>query len=309
MTAIHPIGIDVAKDTLELAGDTPAQIANQPAALRAWLGKLKTRHPAAHLVCEATGRHHHALQVAAAEAGVPLTVLNPRQARDFARSLGRLAKTDAIDAETLRLLGETLRPKATPVPGKALRELQDLLMVRAALVDEQTAWKNRTALLGPAAARLCTRRQRTLEKEIARVEHAVDALLERPEAEALAHKAQTLCLVCGIGIRTALVLVAWLAELGHCNRRQIAALAGLAPMNRDSGQYRGERHIAHGRAPVRKALYQAAVVAARYNEHLKPFYERLRAHGKPARLAFTAVARKLLVFLNSLLASPANSPS
>ncbi len=309
MTAIHPIGIDIAKDTLELAGDAPAQIANQPAALRAWLRKLKTRQPAAHLVCEATGRHHHALQVAAAEAGVPLTIVNPRQARDFARSLGRLAKTDRLDAETLRRLGQSLQPKATPVPDKALRELQDLLMIRAALVDEQTAWKNRAALLRPAAARLCTRHLRTLEKELARVEHALDALLAQPAAEELGQKAQTLCLVCGIGLRTALVLVAWLAELGRCNRRQIAALAGLAPLNRDSGQYRGQRHIAHGRAPVRKALYQAAVVAARYNEHLKPFYERLRAHGKPARLAFTAVARKLLVFLNRLLAPHTNSPS
>jgi transposase len=307
MTATHHIGIDIAKDLLEVAGDTLCQIANQPAALKAWLGQLKTRQPGAHLICEATGRHHHALQTAAAQAGVPLTVVNPRQARDFARSLGRLAKTDALDADSLRLLGQRLQPAPTPVPEKSLRDLQDLLMIRAAVVDEQTAWKNRAALLGPEAARLCLRRQRTLEKEIAQVEAAIDALLSRPEAETLGQKAQTLCLVCGVGLRTALVLLAWLSELGQCNRRQIAALAGLAPVNRDSGQYRGERHIAHGRAPVRKALYQAAVVAARYNEHLKPFYQRLRAHGKPARLALIAVARKLLVFLNRLLASPSSS--
>lgn len=309
MTALCHIGIDIAKDTLEIAGDSPAQIVNRPAALRAWLDKLKARRPGAHLICEATGRHHHALQTAAAEAGVPLTVVNPRQARDFARSLGRLAKTDRLDAETLRRLGQSLKPPATPVPEKALRSLQDLLMVRGALVDEQSGWKNRSALLGPEAARLCLRRLRSLEKEIARVETAIDTLLAQPQAGALGQKAQTLCLVCGIGIRTALVLIGWLSELGSCNRRQIAALAGLAPLNRDSGQYRGERHIAHGRAPVRKALYQAAVVAARFNEHLKPFYERLRAQGKPARVALIAVARKLLVFLNRILSQPATCPA
>ena len=182
-------------------------------------------------------------------------------------------------------------------------------MVRGALIDEQSGWKNRSALLGPEAARLCLRRLRSLEKEIARVETAIDTLLAQPQAGALGQKAQTLCLVCGIGIRTALVLIGWLSELGSCNRRQIAALAGLAPLNRDSGQYRGERHIAHGRAPVRKALYQAAVVAARFNEHLKPFYERLRAQGKPARVALIAVARKLLVFLNRILSQPATCPA
>jgi transposase len=105
-----------------------------------------------------------------------------------------------------------------------------------------------------------------------------------------------------VGVRTAVVLVAWLAELGSCDRRQIAKLAGLAPLNRDSGQWRGHRHIVHGRAPVRKALYQAAVVAAQHNEHLRPFYQRLRAAGKPAKVAYVAVARKLLVFLNRILA-------
>lgn len=301
-SAIHYVGIDLAQDTLAIAGASLTEVKNEPAALRRWLAQLKQNQSTAHLICEATGRHHHALQQAAAEAGVPLTVINPRQARDFARSLGRLEKTDAIDAALLRRLGEALRPAPTVMPGIVLLQLQDLLVVRTALVEEQTAWQNRTALLQTPAAKLCGRHLHTLERDLAAVESEIDALLLSPAAEILQTKVQTLCLVCGIGVRVALVLVAWLAELGQCNRRQIAKLAGLAPLARDSGQWRGQRHIAHGRAPVRRALYQAALVAARHNEHLKPFYQRLRAAGKPAKLAFIAVARKLLIFLNRLLA-------
>lgn len=303
------IGIDVASDLLAVAGAEPAQVKNEPLALRRWLETLKRTQPRAHLICEATGRHHRALQLAAAEVNVPLSIINPRQARDLARSVGQLEKTDAVDAQLLRRLGAALHPAPTSVPEPALRELQDLVGLRAALVEEQTAWANRQALLGPTAARLCARRLRTLERELALVEEAIDALLATPAASELATKTQALCLVCGIGVRTAVVLVAWLAELGSCNRRQIAKLAGLAPLNRDSGQWRGHRHIAHGRAPVRKALYQAAVVAARHNEHLRPFYQRLRAAGKPAKVAYVAVARKLLVFLNRILSDAAPSPA
>lgn len=301
-SAIHYVGIDLAQPTAAIAGASPAEVKNELAALRRWLLQLKSTRPTAHLICEATGRHHHALQQAAAEVGLALTVVNPRQARDFARSLGRLEKTDAIDAMLLRRLGEALHPAPTVMPSLVLRQLQDLLVVRAALVEEQTAWQNRAALLQPAAAKLCDRHLRSLERDLAAVESALDALLATPAAELLQTKVQTLCLVCGVGVRVALVLVAWLAELGQCNRRQIAKLAGLAPLARDSGQWRGQRHIAHGRAPVRRALYQAALVAARHNEHLRPFYQRLRAAGKPAKLAFIALARKLLIFLNRLLA-------
>lgn len=303
------IGIDVASDLLEVAGALPAQVKNEPLALRRWLEALKRHHPQAHLICEATGRHHRALQVAAAAAGVPLSIINPRQARDLARSLGQLEKTDAVDAQLLRRLGTTLQPAPTAVPAPALRELQDLVGLRSALVEEQTAWVNRQALLGATAAKLCARRLRTLARELTQIEQAIDAFLATPAAAELATKTQALCLVCGIGVRTAVVLIAWLSELGSCNRRQIAKLAGLAPLNHDSGHWRGHRHIAHGRAPVRKALYQAAVVAARHNEHLRPFYQRLRASGKPAKVAYVAVARKLLVFLNRILsdASPASA--
>ena len=300
-SATHYVGVDVAQDFLALAGTVPAHVPNQPAALQAWLTTLRAAQPSVHLLCEATGRHHHALHVAAAAAGVPLSVLNPRQVRDFARSLGRLEKTDAVDAHLLQRLGPALTPAATPLRPAALRQMQDLLVVRQALVEEQSAWTNRAALLSAPAARLCARRQRALGRELARVEAQLAALLATPQAAPLQHRVQTLCLVCGVGERTAWVLVAGLAELGRCNRRQIAKLAGLAPLNCDSGRFRGERHIAHCRAPIRRALYQAAVVAARHNEHLRPLYQRLRAAGRPAKVAYIAVARKLLIFLNRLL--------
>lgn len=299
--AIHYVGIDVAQDSLALCGAPTATVINQPDQLRPWLALCLSEHPNLHLVCEATGRHHHALQAAAAAAGVPLSVLNPRQVRDFARSLGRLEKTDAVDARLLQRLGQTLQPGATPLAPVTLRHLQDLLVVRQALVEEQTAWSNRQALLSAAATRCCLRHRRSLVRDLAYVEEQIAVLLDQPEATPIQERVQTLCLVCGIGERTAWILVAWLAELGRCNHRQIAKLGGLAPLNRDSGLFRGERHIAHGRAPVRRALYLAAVVAARHNEHLRPFYLRLRAKGKPAKVAYVAVARKLLVFLNRLL--------
>lgn len=309
-SAIHYVGIDCAQQALQLAGTTLAQVKNEPAALAAWLRQMKQTHGQPHLICEATGRHHRALQVAAAAASVPLTILNPRQARDFARGVGRLEKTDAVDAAMLRRYGEALQPAATPLPVPVLRQLQDLLVVRQALVEEQNGWSQRQALLSGPAATLCRRQHAGLDRQLAKVEAAIEQLLAQPQAEPLNLKVQTLCLVCGVGVRTALVLVAGLSELGHCNRRQVAKLAGLAPLARDSGAWRGHRHIAHGRSPVRRALYQAAVVAARHNEHLRPFYQRLRANGKPAKLAYIAVARKLLIFLNSALCdSSALTPS
>lgn len=299
--AIHYVGVDVAQAALALCGAPTATVSNQPDQLHPWLAQCRSEHPNLHLVCEATGRHHHALQAAAAKAGVPLSVLNPRQVRDFARSLGRLEKTDAVDARVLQRYGETLQPAATALVPAALRHLQDLLVVRQALVEEQTAWSNRQSLLSTAATRCCCRHRRSLARDLAYVEEQIAVLLDQPAAAPLQERVQTLCLVCGVGDRTAWVLVAWLAELGRCNHRQIAKLGGLAPLNRDSGRFRGERHIAHGRSPVRRALYLAAVVAARHNEHLRPFYLRLRAKGKPAKVAYVAVARKLLVFLNRLL--------
>jgi transposase len=297
------VGADGAQDTIAFCGPTAATIDNTPAALRAYLAALP---PGTHLVCEATGRHHHALHQACAALGRPLTVLNPAHARAYARSLGKLEKTDALDAAVLRRFGHERRPAATPAPTAERQALLDLLMVRTALVADLADHRRRDRLLVPAAQRelralirVLATRQRALERQLA-------AWLDTAPADWQA-RVQTLCLVVGVNVRSALQLTAYLPELGVCNRRQIAKLAGLAPLPWDSGQLRGVRRIQHGRAPARRVLYQCAVVAARWNETLRPHYQQLRARGVPAKPAYVAVARKLLVYLNALL-RPTDAP-
>jgi transposase len=251
--ATHYVGADVAKDTITFCGPTAATIDNTPGALDAYLHQLPVP---AHLICEATGRCHHLLQARCAHARIALSVLNPMHVRSFARSLGKLEKTDRLDAAILRRFGEERRPAPSPPPDPARQQLLDLLMVWQALAGDLCAYR---------------------------------------------HRVQTLCLVKGVGVLSALQLVAYLPELGRCNRRQIAKLAGLAPLPWDSGQLHGVRRIQHGRSQVRRVLYPCAVVAARWNETLRPHYQQLRARGLAARPAYCAVARKLLVLLNASL--------
>jgi transposase len=291
------VGADVAQDTVAFCGLKTATVKNTSAQLRAYLGALPAE---AHVVCEATGRHHHALQQACQALGRSLTVLNPAHARAYANSLGKLEKTDAIDAALLRRFGEERRPPATPAPSAEQRGLLDLLMLRSAVVEDISAYRHRQALLTPTAqtelaALLVALRARRLA-----LERQLAAWLEAAPQE-WRDRVQTLCLTVGIGTLSALQLLAYLPELGACNRRQVAKLAGLAPLPRDSGRMHGVRRIQHGRAPARRVLYQCAVVAARWNETLRPHYQQLRARGKPAKLAYVAVARKLLVYLNALL--------
>lgn len=297
------VGADVAKDTIAFCGPTAAIIPNEPAALRAYLDALP---PAAHLVCEATGRHHHRLHQGCAAAGRPLTVLNPARVRDFARSLGRLEKTDTIDGAVLRRFGHERHPAPTPLPSPERQALLDLLMVRTALVADLSDCRRRDHLLAPAARRELRVLARVLQTRQRALERRLDAWLEAAPAP-WRDRVQTLCLVLGVSTLSALQLLAYLPELGTCNRRQIAKLAGLAPLPWDSGTLHGVRCIQHGRAPARRVLYQCAVVAARWNDALRPGYLRLRARGKPAKLAYVAVARRLLIYLNALL-RPASAP-
>lgn len=298
------VGADVARDTIAFCGPTAATIKNEPIALRAYLDTLPAN---THLVCEATGRHHHALHQACTAALRPLTVLNPAHVRFYAHSLGKLEKTDALDAAILRRFGQERRPAATPPPSIAQQTLRDLLMVRAALVENIAEHRRRDHLLRPVAQRelraligTLQTRQRALEKRLA-------AWLEAAPAD-WQDRVQTLCLVVGVGVLSALQLLAYLPELGSCNRGQIAKLAGLAPLPWDSGTGHGVRRIQHGRAPARRVLYQCAVVAARWNDTLRPHYQQLRARGLPAKPAYVAVARKLLIYLNALL-RPTDAPS
>jgi transposase len=295
------VGVDVSKDSIIVCGPgaaTVMTVSNTPAALRAWLAGLPAR---AHLICEATGRYHYALQAACAAAAVPLTCVNPAHARHYARSLGKGEKTDAVDAALLRRLGQERAPAATAGPSPVQRELSDLLMVRAALVREIAAQRMRMALLTPAASREVLATVRALRARLASVERALEGWLEHPQAGPWRERVHTLCLAVGVNVRSALALIGCIPELGTCNRRQIAKLAGLAPLPWDSGQLSGPRHIQGGRAPARKVLYQCAVVAARWHPASREHYRQLRARGKPAKVAYVAIARKLLIYLNSLL--------
>lgn len=291
------VGADVAQDSIAFCGATAATVGNTPAALRAY---LETLPPDAHVVCEATGRNHHALRQACAEAARPLTCLNPAQARAFAHSLGQREKTDALDAAVLRRFGHERRPAATPPPEPERQVLLDLLMVRSALVADLADHRRRDRLLQPEARRELRLLQRVLQTRMQAVERRLSAWLEAAPV-AWQHRVQTLCLACGVGTLSALQLCAYLPELGTCNRRQIAKLAGLAPLPWDSGKMHGVRCIQQGRAPARRVLYQCAVVAARWNDTLRPHYLQLRARGLPAKKAYVALARKLLIYLNALL--------
>lgn len=299
--ATHYVGADVAKDQVTFCGPTAATIDNTPEALDAYLRQLPAP---AHLICEATGRCHHLLQARCAHAQIALSVLNPMHARNFARSLGKLEKTDRLDAAILKRFGEERRPAASPPPDPARQQLLDLLMVRQALTGDLAAYRHRDVMIGKRAATQLRRVVEVLEKRLQGLDRELSRWLEHA-AEDYHHRVQTLCLVKGVGVLSALQLVAYLPELGRCNRRQIAKLAGLAPLPWDSGRLHGVRRIQHGRPQVRRVLYPCAVVAARWNETLRPHYQQLRARGLAAKPAYCAVARKLLVLLNaSLRATP-----
>lgn len=297
------VGVDVAK--LALAIQFPDQswsTANTAQGHAAFLAKLRVLG-AVHVICEATGGYERALVLALHQAGVAVSVINPRQVRDFARARGRLAKTDAIDAALLRDYGIALRPApdAPPLEGEA--EFAELVRARqelvALLTDELNRREHATV---PALVKLSLARERQLKKQLARLDQLIDAhVAARP---ALTAKAERLQQVRGVGRVSAFTVLALLPELGRLGDAQAAALAGVAPLNRDSGQFRGQRHIHGGRAAVRRVLYMAALAATIHNPILKAFYQQLKARGKPSKVALTAVMRKLVILLNRLLKNP-----
>ena len=252
------------------------------------------------MVLEATGGLETAVWAALEAAGLRVAVVNPKRVRDFARSLGLLAKTDRLDARVLALFGERLRPAVTRLPSRQLRDLRELLRHLDALVGLRAQQRTRKwQLQGVAVLASAERVIASLSQEIALLEQQVEqALREQPAA---CQRATQLRTAPGIGPKTCWALLADLPELGQLSARQAAALAGLAPLARDSGQFRGRRRIAAGRPRVRKALYLAARAAVRCDPHLAAFRARLLAVGKPKQVALIAVARKLLVALNAMI--------
>lgn len=265
------------------------------------LTRLLTRRRVASIVMEATGKWHRPVHRRLHQAGLAVAVVNPYRSRTFAAAMGRLAKTDAIDAKTLAAFAATLNPQATPPSPKLLSELQELMGAAAAAKAERTALRNRLHTIeSPFLRRQTERLLAALGGHIERLETEIARRIKADDR--LARRYAILTSIPGVGPVTAATLIAALAELGGLNAKQAAALAGLAPMNRDSGVLRGQRHIAGGRASVRACLYMAAISAARANPDLKRFYQRLREAGKKPKLALIAVARKLVILANTLIA-------
>jgi transposase len=302
-TAPLYVGIDVAKAHLDVAlgpAGRTARYPNDEAGIAAVLALLADSPPAL-IVTEATGALEVPLAAALAAAGLPVVVVNPLQARRFAQSMGRTAKTDALDARALALFAERVRPEVRPLPEIAARELAALLARRRQLIAMRVAETNR---LGTAEAVV----RPDLEAHIAYLGRQVEETDRRlaaavRDSPAWREREELLRGIPGIGPVASRTLLGELPGLGTLGRRKIAALVGLAPMNRDSGALRGRRMILGGRGAVRSALYMAALAAVRHNPALKAFYGRLLAAGKAKKVALTAAAHKLLTIADAILRS------
>lgn len=295
------VGIDVSKDRLDVhvrPSDEPFSVARDAEGLKALIERLAGL-PVALVVLEATGGYETVVAATLGAAGLPLAVVNPRQIRDFARASGRLAKTDALDAAAIAHFAAAMRPDAQRLPDEAMRALGELVARRRQLVEMMGAERQRARLLTQRRLlKSIARHLAMLQKELSALESDIDDAVRG--SPLWRERVELLTSVPGVGQTTARVLIAELPELGQLTDKKLAALAGLAPMNRDSGRRRGPRAIRGGRATVRTALYLAAAVGVRHNPVLKPFFERLRARGRSYRQAVVACAHKLLTILNAI---------
>ncbi len=296
------VGIDVSKDELEVHC-MPRGIRfvrrNNRRGIAALVARLAKLQPTL-IALEATGGHEVPAATALVAAGFAVAVINPRRVRAFARSLGLLAKTDPIDARVLALFAERIKPPARPLPDAACRAFDALVTRRRQLVGMLIAEKNRLQAAGATGVRTGIRRSiRWLTRQVGRIDEDLTAAVgQSPEWSA---KEALLRKIKGIGPVVSRTLLASLPELGTLSRQQIAALAGLAPVNRDSGKRVGRRLVLGGRVEVRTLLFMAAMTAARHNVFLKAFSDRLKAKGKPPKVRLVAVARKLLTIANAVV--------
>ena len=296
------VGIDVCKDRLDVhlhPIGRRLRVANDRDGIKRLKREL-ARHPVARVVMEATAKYHRCAHRSLSQSGFAVSVVNPLRARLFAQALGRHAKTDPIDAKMLAILADMMAPQATPPASETLEALQELVHARHAATAERTALVNRRAASQTAFIR----------RELARRLKSLDGHIERLATQIarhiagnadLARRYAILISIPGVGPAVAAALIADLPELGRLGRQAIACLAGLAPFADDSGDANGPRHIRGGRAQPRRALYWAALSAARHNPDLAIFYKRLRDNGKKPKVALTAVMRKIVVLSNSLL--------
>ena len=298
------IGIDVSSQTLEVVSSAQAktwQASNDAHGIESLCSQLTALGPAL-VVLEATGGYEFEAACALQAAGLPTAVVNPRMARDFARAMGALAKTDALDAHMLAAFARVLHQHpererfVKPLADAQLQQLQALVLRRRQIVQMLTGERQRLRISHAAARPSIERVIEFLKQELGDSDTEVAAHVQHHHAQL----AQALTSVPGIGAASVAVLLAELPELGKLDRRRVAALVGVAPLNRDSGQMRGQRSIWGGRAQVRRTLYMATLTAVRYNPVLKPYYEHLLAAGKRKKVALVACMRKLLTMLNAI---------
>lgn len=293
------VGIDVCKASLDVATSDNGQVLTWPNDKRGIQALASYLKGSSLVVLEASGGYERMVSSALAAQRIPVAVVNPRQVRDFARATGTLAKTDAIDARVLCRFAAVIKPPVRTLASEEEQALSETQARRQQLLDMLTAEKNRLRLSGPEVARDIREHIRWLEKRLKRVEAE---LRDKVQAnEVWRQKDAILQSVPGVGPVVAASFLAGLTELGSLNRRQIAHLVGVAPLNRDSGTFRGKRSIWGGRANVRTMLYMAALAASRHNPVIKAMYQRLRSVGKPPKVALVACMRKLLTILNSMI--------
>ena len=298
----HFIGIDVAKDRLDVhtrPGGEVFAVARDSNGLAMLVERLQRLAPAL-VALEATGGYETVVASALGAAQLPLAVVNPRQIRDFARATGKLAKTDRIDAAAIAHFAEAVRPPARPLANAEARALGELVARRRQVIEMIIAERHRRRMASQRRViRAIERHLALLQAELSELEGDIDdAIRKSPAWQA---DADLLASVPGVGKVTLRTLIAELPEIGHLNRRKIAALVGVAPINRDSGTLRGRRTIAGGRPAVRTALYMAALVASRANPVIAAYYAKLRAAGKTGKQALVACMRRLVVILNAIL--------
>lgn len=297
------VGIDIAKDHLDVAVRPEGKvwtIPNKETSIEDLAEQLIDLGPEL-IVMEATGGLEQKVASILSTNGLPVAVVNPRQVRDFAKSTGKLAKTDTLDAKVLAHFAEAIHPKPRFLSDEQSRKLKSLVSRRRQIIEMQVSEKNRARLCDKNVREMIVEHVDWLEKSLAEVDIQIAQAIQ--ESPIWHEKEKLLESVPGIGKVTSSVLLASLPELGTLDRKSIAALVGVAPFNRDSGNMRGRRAIWGGRAPVRCALYMATLSSVRFNPLIKDFYHRLILAGKPPKVALTACMRRLLVIVNSMIRS------
>jgi transposase len=297
------VGLDVAKSSLQLDLAGKSHSLTNDAKGHSQLLRLLGPHPGAHVICEATGGYEQPVVRVLHAATQPVTIVEAGRVRHFAKAKGLRAKTDPIDANVLSAYGRTFEPPATLPPSATQARLSQLSHRRLQLIDTRIAETNRAAHYTDKWLLRQTRQlQQLLEKQIAACDSAIAELIAADPD--LKFRAQRLDAIAGVGVVTAATVLAQVPELGKINNNAAAALAGVAPFNRDSGDQTGNRHIAGGRKALRCALYMAALSAVQFDPILKAFYLRLRTAGKKPKVALVAAMRKLIILMNRLLKNP-----